>query len=119
MKNPETGLKRIISAGGFSMQGLAAAYRHEAAFRQEVWLALVLIPLALWLGQGWPEKSLLIGSVLVLLIVELLNSAIETVVDRVGDEFHELSGRAKDMGSAAVFLTIVLVGLIWTTVILS
>lgn len=119
MKNPETGIKRIISAGGFSMKGLASAYQHEAAFRQEVWLAVILIPLGLILGQTWPEKTLLIGSVLVLLIVELLNSAIETVVDRVSEEFHVLSGRAKDMGSAAVFLTMILVGLIWLTVLLS
>lgn len=101
------------------MKGLAAAYRYEAAFRQEVWLAVVLIPLALVLGQSWPEKSLLIGSVIVLLIVELLNSAIEAVVDRVGDEYHVLAGRAKDMGSAAVLLTMVLIGLVWITVLLT
>lgn len=119
MKNPENGLKRIITAGGFSMKGLSAAYRYEAAFRQEVWLALVLIPTALWLGENWSEKTLLIGAVLVLLIVELLNSAIEAVVDRVGEEYHELSGRAKDMGSAAVFLTMGLLILIWASVLLN
>ena len=101
------------------MQGLAAAYRHESAFRQEIWLAVVLVPLALWLGQSWPQKLLLIGSVIVVLIVELLNSAIEAVVDRVGDEYHVLSGRAKDMGSAAVFLTFGLTALTWLAVILS
>ena len=101
------------------MKGLTAAYRHEAAFRQEVWLACVLIPLAVWLGDNWTETILLIGSLLLLLIVELLNSAIEAVVDRVGEEIHELSGRAKDMGSAAVFLTMVLVCLTWLTALTS
>ena len=101
------------------MKGLAAAYQHEAAFRQEVWLAIVLIPAALWLGQTWSEKFLLIGAVLMLLIVELLNSAIEAVVDRIGEEYHELSGRAKDMGSAAVFLAMGLLLLVWASVLLN
>ncbi len=117
MKNTNTGIKRIISAGSFSASGLIAAYRNETAFRQETWLAIILIPLALWLGETWPEKTWLIASVLLLLIVELLNSAIETVVDRVGDEYHELSGRAKDMGSAAVLLTIILTAMVWITTI--
>ena len=119
MKNPDTGIKRIISAGGFSLKGLSAAYRHEAAFRQEVWLAVVLVPAALWLGQTWLEKTLLISAVLVLLIVELLNSAIEAVVDRIGEEYHDLAGRAKDMGSAAVFLAMGLLVLIWAGVLLN
>ena len=119
MKNPDTGIKRIISAGGFSLKGLSAAYRHEAAFRQEVWLAMVLVPAALWLGQTWLEKTLLISAVLVLLIVELLNSAIEAVVDRIGEEYHDLAGRAKDMGSAAVFLAMGLLVLIWAGVLLN
>lgn len=119
MKNPDTGIKRIISAGGFSLKGLSAAYRHEAAFRQEVWLAMVLVPAALWLGQTWLEKTLLISTVLVLLIVELLNSAIEAVVDRIGEEYHDLAGRAKDMGSAAVLLTMGLLILIWAGVLLN
>ncbi len=119
MKNPDTGIKRIISAGGFSLKGLSAAYRHEAAFRQEVWLAMVLVPAALWLGQTWLEKTLLISAVLVLLIVELLNSAIEAVVDRIGEEYHDLAGRAKDMGSAAVLLTMGLLILIWAGVLLN
>ena len=119
MKNPDTGIKRIISAGGYSLKGLIAAYQHEAAFRQEVWLAVILIPAALWFGQTWPEKALLIAAVLLLLIVELLNSAIEAVVDRIGDDYHELSGRAKDMGSAAVFLAMGLLLLTWLSVLLN
>lgn len=119
MKNPDTGIKRIMTAGGYSLKGLIAAYRHEAAFRQEAWLAMVLIPVALWLGQTWPEKALLIAPVMLLLMVELLNSAIEAVVDRIGDEYHELSGRAKDMGSAAVFLAMGLLLLTWLSVLLN
>lgn len=101
------------------MKGLQAAYRNEAAFRQETWLAIVLIPLAIWIGESWAQTTLLICSVLALLVVELLNSAIETVVDRIGDEYHELSGRAKDMGSAAVLLTVIITALTWSTIIFS
>ena len=104
------GLVRILRATGHSWQGLRAAYRHEEAFRQEVWLCLLLLPLGLYLGEG--------GSVLLLPLVEILNSAIEAAVDRVGDEFHELSGRAKDMGSAAVALAIVLLVTVWGLVLL-
>jgi len=113
------GIVRIIKAGGYSWQGLCAAWRHEAAFRQEIWLAVVMIPLGLYLGGNGVEKALLIGSVLLLLVVEILNSAVEAVVDRVGEEAHELSGRAKDMASAAVALTIVLMALIWFLVLFS
>jgi len=95
------------------MAGLKASYKTEAAFRQEVWLAIVLIPLALFLGDNAIEVSLMIGSVLLLMITELLNTAVELVVDRIGAEFHELSGRAKDTGSAAVFLAIILVVVVW------
>ena len=95
MKNEATGFKRLIAATGFSMAGLKASYKTEAAFRQEVWLAIVLIPLALFLGDNAIEVSLMIGSVLLLMITELLNTAVELVVDRIGAEFHELSGRAK------------------------
>ncbi|MCP4766135.1 MAG: diacylglycerol kinase [Gammaproteobacteria bacterium] len=111
------GIIRIIKASGYSWQGLCAAWRHEAAFRQEIWLAVVMIPLGLYLGDSGAEKALLIGSVLVVLLVEILNSAIEAVVDRFGDEQHELSGRAKDMASAAVALALVLMVVVWILVL--
>jgi diacylglycerol kinase (ATP) len=108
-----TGVTRLLKATQFSWQGLCAAYRHEEAFRQEVWVLLVAVPLALWLGENGIEKALMIGSVLLLLIVELLNSAVEATIDRIGPEHHMLSGRAKDMGSAAVLLTTVNAVLVW------
>ena len=111
--NPNTGLRRLINAGVFSWQGVRAAYKHEEAFRQEVWLLVIAIPLALWLGESGLEKGLLIFSVLLVLIVEILNSAIEAVVDRFGGEIHELSGRAKDMGSAAVTMALINAAIIW------
>lgn len=107
------GLKRIIKAGQYSWQGFRAAYKHEEAFRQEVWGLVIAVPLALWLGDNAVEKSMMIGSVLLLLIVELLNSAVEAVVDRTGLELHKLSGRAKDMGSAAVLLAMLNVLVVW------
>jgi len=107
------GLTRLIKAGQYSWSGLKAAYQHEEAFRQEVWLTLVAVPLALWLGDKGVEKALMIGSVILLLVVELLNSAIEAAVDRVGEELHPLSGRAKDMGSAAVALAALNSALVW------
>ncbi len=112
-----TGVTRWIKALGFTWQGLKAAYKHEEGFRQEVLLLVVAFPLAIWLGEGGVEKALLIGSVLLLLLVEILNSAIEAVVDRFGGEQHELSGRAKDMGSAAVFIAMVNVGMVWLFVL--
>ncbi|WP_373778368.1 diacylglycerol kinase [Glaesserella sp.] len=105
--------KRIVRATGYSIKGLKSAYIHEAAFRQEVWLSLVIIPLGLYLGNGAIEKVLLVGSVLLVLMAELLNSAVESVVDRIGPEYHELSGRAKDIGSAAVFVAMVITGMTW------
>lgn len=113
MKSGKTGVARIVAACGYSMQGLKAAYRDEAAFRQECWLVAVLLPIALIWNVGPVEKVLLIGSLMLVPIVELLNSAIESVVDRIGPEYHELSGRAKDIGSAAVLLTLLLMGLTW------
>lgn len=113
MKSTAQGLTRIINAFGYSRQGLRAAYRYEAAFRQEVWLALILIPLALWLKLSAVSTVLLIGSVFLVLIVELVNSAIEAIVDRIGPEYHELSGRAKDVGSAAVLVALVFMVLTW------
>lgn len=112
-----TGITRWIKALGFTWLGLKAAYKHEEAFRQEVFLLLVSTPLAIWLGESGIEIALLIGSVLLLLIVELLNSAVEAVVDRFGGEIHELSGRAKDMGSAAVFIAMLNTALVWLLVI--
>jgi diacylglycerol kinase (ATP) len=108
-----TGLTRLRKAAVFSWQGFRAAYRHEEAFRQETWLALVLVPLGLWLGKDGVEKFLLAGTPILLMLVEILNSAVEAVVDRFGNEWHELSGRAKDMGSAAVLLAIVLLVACW------
>ena len=113
-----TGITRILRATRYSWQGLRAAYRHEAAFRQETWLCLLLVPLGLYLGDGGAEKALLAGSVLLLPLVEILNSAVEAVVDRIGEERHELSGRAKDMGSAAVGLAILLAAGTWLLVLL-
>lgn len=117
MKNPDSGLARLRSAARFSRQGLASAYRSEAAFRQEVWLTVVLVPLAFIVGDTWLERAALISVTVLLLVVELLNSAIESVVDRFGDEYHELSGRAKDMGSAAVLLTMVILAVVWLAVL--
>lgn len=107
------GLTRLINAFGYSRDGLASAWKHEAAFREEVLLAAVAIPLGLWLGQGGLEKALLVGTILLVLVVELLNSAVEAVVDRVSGEHHELSKRAKDIGSAAVLITLLLTGAVW------
>lgn len=113
----KTGLRRVWNAFGYSLAGLSAAYRHEYAFRQEVWLALVLIPLALFLPASNIGKALMIGSVLLVLIVELLNSAIEAAVDRVSLENHHLAARAKDIGSAAVMVSLLNVVVIWGVVL--
>ncbi|MDE1463810.1 diacylglycerol kinase [Spartinivicinus poritis] len=114
-----TGINRLIKATLYSWQGLKAAYQNEQAFKQESWLLLVLTPIAIWLGDNALEVALLIGSILLVMIVELLNSAIEAVVDRVSDERHPLSGRAKDMGSAAVMVALMCAGLVWLGVLLS
>lgn len=116
MTNPHkgrTGLDRIVRATGYSMSGLAMAYRGESAFRQEFWLAVILLPSAFWLGRSWVEVALLAGSVLLVLIVELLNSSIEAAIDRISFEMHDLSKRAKDLASAAVLLSLLLCGGIW------
>ena len=115
-KPGNTGLRRIINATLFSMAGFRVAWRDEAAFRQELLLCVVLIPTAFWLGRTAVERSLLIGSCLVVLIVELLNTGIENVVDRFGEERHPLSGQAKDMGSAAVFTSLMLTLVIWSLI---
>ncbi len=115
-KPGNTGIRRIIRATRFSAQGLTQAWQHEAAFRQEITLTIVLIPAAIWLGRTGFERLILIICCFFVLIVELLNSAIEAAIDRFGEEHHELSGRAKDMGSAAVFLSLVVVGATWGTI---
>jgi len=113
--NPQkarSGLNRIWHAAGYSLEGLRAGWG-EKAFRQEAIAALVLLPASLWLGRGWVEVALLAGSVLIVMIVELLNTGIETAIDRIGPEWHDLSKRAKDMGSAAVLLALLLCAGIW------
>ncbi len=113
-----SGWKRIIKAGGYSLKGFRAAFAHEAAFRQELLIALVLIPLAVFLDLQTLERVMLIACVCLVLIVELLNSAIEAVVDRVGTEFNELAGRAKDLGSAAVLTSLLLTVYVWVEIVL-
>ena len=115
-KTGATGFTRIFNAAGYSWLGFKAAYEHEAAFRQELWLSLVLTPVALYFGPSYADKALLLASLVFILLIEILNSALEAVVDRFGDEIHPLSGRAKDMGSAAVFLAFVIAGLVWFSV---
>lgn len=109
--------QRVVRAAGYSMKGLKSAYLYEAAFRQEVWLSFLLIPLGFYVGDGAVEKILLVGSVLLVLVAELLNSAVEAVVDRIGSEYHELSGRAKDVGSAAVFMAMMIFALTWILIL--
>ena len=113
----KTGLRRIWNALFYSFDGLKAAYLHEDAFRQEVWLALVLIPLALFLPVSGIGKALMMASVLLVLIVELLNSAVEATVDRVSLEHHRLAKRAKDIGSAAVLFSLINVVVVWLLVL--
>jgi len=108
---------RILKATWWSLQGLQAAWRHESSFRLEVYLLVVLGPLALWLGNDGVERALLLGSCLLVPAMELLNSAIEAVIERYGPEHHELAGRAKDMGSAAVFVAMLNVLLVWGLVL--
>ena len=112
-----TGLTRLFRAFGNSLKGFAGAFREEAAFRQELALAIVVIPLGVWLGRNGIERALLVAPMFLVLIVELLNSAIEATVDRIGLERHQLSGLAKDIGSAAVFLSLMLLAVIWTLVL--
>jgi diacylglycerol kinase (ATP) len=107
-----TGLRRIWHAAGYSLAGLRAGWG-ETAFRQEATASMVLLPLAFWIGRTWIETALLAGSVLIVMIVELLNTGIEAAIDRIGPERHELSKRAKDMGSAAVLLSLVFCAGIW------
>ena len=111
------GLRRLINALRWTVRGFRSTFRHEEAFRQEVILCLVLAPLGFWLGDSGIEQALLVGPLLIVLIVELMNSAIESVVDRISTDHHKLSGRAKDQGSAAVFVSLALVALCWVLVL--
>lgn len=111
------GIRRLLNALRWTVLGFRSTFKHEEAFRQEVYLCLVLAPLGLWLGETGVERALLVGPLLLVLIVELMNSAIESVVDRISSERHKLSGRAKDQGSAAVFVSLMLVVLCWGLVL--
>jgi diacylglycerol kinase (ATP) len=113
----KTGWRRLWNAFGYSLEGFQAAYEHEDAFRQEVWLALLLVPLALWLPVAPLGKALMIGSVLLVIVVELLNSAVEATVDRISLESHALAKRAKDIGSSAVLVSLVNVCVVWGLVL--
>jgi diacylglycerol kinase (ATP) len=117
MKSGKTGLRRIVNAAFYSWAGMRYAWINESAFRQEVTLSVILIPAAFWVGTDAVQRALLVGTCLIVLIVELLNSAIEAVVDRVGDEYHKLSGSAKDLGSAAVLISLLLTVTVWGLVI--
>ena len=115
----QKGWRRLVNATGYSWAGLKAAWRNEEAFRQEALLCAALVPLALWLGHSAVERALLIGSLLLVVIVELLNTGIEAAIDRIGPERHELSGRAKDIGSAAVFMALLNAGVVWLLILLA
>ena len=117
-KKSGTGITRLINAFGWSMSGLKAAIKHEKAFQQELVLCLFLWPTAILLGQNGTEQALLVGSLCLVLIVEMLNSALEAAVDRSGQEHHPLAGRAKDMGSAAVFLAMTNAAVIWALILI-
>ncbi len=119
MKSPHSGLKRVIHAAGYSWKGFRSTWKHEAAFRQEVILFSLMAPLAFWIGDTASERVILIAVLLIVLVVELLNSAVESVVDRIGEDYHKLSGRAKDQGSAAVFLSFFIAILVWGGFIIS
>ena len=114
-----TGLKRIILAIGYSLSGLKTAFSNEAAFRQEVFLLTILVPLAFWLEVEPQQRLMMVAVLFIMLIVELINSAIEAVVDRIGTDHHHLSGQAKDLGSAAVFISLILVFYVWGSVLFS
>lgn len=113
----KTGISRLIAASAYSAAGLKTVFKSEEAFRLEIYASIVMIPLGLWLGQGSIEKVLLVASVIMVLIIELFNTAIEVVINRIGKEYHELSGIAKDIGSACVLLGIGLLLFIWAMVL--
>jgi diacylglycerol kinase (ATP) len=111
--NNQQGIKRIWNATHYSIQGIRATWKNEAAFRQELVLCVILVPLAFWMGETAVERALLIATCLLVLITELLNSAVEAAIDRIGENPHRLSGRAKDMGSAAVFISLWTAAITW------
>ena len=113
----ERNFSRLLWATRYSIAGLQMAWRHEQAFRQELGVLVVLVPVAFWVGKNGVERAVLIGSWLLVLVVELLNTAIEAAVDRIGPERHELAGRAKDLGSAGVFCSIALAAIVWLLVL--
>ena len=115
----KTGLRRLLNAFGYSCAGLQEAYRHEDAFRQEVWLAAILLPLAFWLEPGMLGRALMVACILLVIIVELLNSAIEATVDRISLDDHNLAKRAKDIGSAAVLISLLNLVVVWIWVLLN
>lgn len=110
---------RLYKAAGYSLQGLKSTYKYEQAFRLEVYILVVLVPLALWLADSWLESMVLIGIWLFVMVVELLNSAVEAAIDRIGPEKHELSGRAKDIGSAAVMVSVFIAAIVWFGILAS
>lgn len=112
------GFKRIFSTLCYSIKGLRSAWKYEESFRLEVYAAFLALPFSLLIGRSWVEYVLLLGSLVFVLIIELLNSALETAIDRISTDFHELSGRAKDIGSAAAFLSMLMAGLIWFSLII-
>lgn len=116
-KPGKKGLARIIAAGGYSWKGLKAAYRSEDAIRQELWAGIVVIPLAFYLANSGVELALLLGSALLIFLMELVNSALEAIVDRIGSEHHELSGQAKDIGSALVMVAMIIFAIVWGAVL--
>ena len=116
VKPRNTGLTRVVKASIYSAQGLKAAWQHESAFRQELVISLILLPISFWIANSWVEVAVLMGVCFLVLIVELLNSAVEAVVDRVGHEHHDLAGQAKDMGSAAVMLSLIMAFGTWVLI---
>lgn len=114
----KTGVRRLINAFGYSLEGFKAAFKHEDAFRQEVFLTLILVPVAIYIGKSPIEKAMMIASVLLVLIVELLNSAIEAAVDHTSTEHHALAKQAKDIGSAAVFIALSIMAVVWGLLLL-
>ncbi len=114
----KTGLKRLWNATHYSLDGFKAAYQHEDAFRQEIMLAIVLVPLGLYMGKTGVERALLVASVLLVILIELLNSAVEATVDRISLENHRLAKRAKDIGSAAVLTSLIMLAMVWALVLL-
>lgn len=116
IKPRDTGMTRVWKATVYSLQGLRAAWQHESAFRQECVIAILLLPVSFWIANSWVEVAVLMGVCFLVLIVELLNSAVEAVVDRIGHEHHDLAGQAKDMGSAAVMLSLIMAGGTWVLI---